>query len=217
MIDFVSYHENSWTLVPYILRPILGPIDRQGSGGNYLISVEEILNTLNLERLKLFSKLEIEQKNEQLNNSSCQCDINDFEDEMLVEAAFTVANNLSSNERSILYFISGYVARKENLKSDPNVIKLTESEFTELVSRGKLMHPPPLLYHLPQYLFSFFKLSPGKCCSKYFKKGFHLIYTTTEYSFENIHGIMQRYINCFFKAYANKEMDKILFWEFLGR
>ena len=31
---------------------------RQSSGGNYLISVEEILNTLNLERLKLFSKLE---------------------------------------------------------------------------------------------------------------------------------------------------------------
>ena len=119
-------------------------IYRQGSGGNYLISVEEILNTLNLERLKLFSKLEIEQNNEQLNNSSCQCDINDFEDEMsdLVEAAFTVASNLSSNERSILYFISGYVARKENLKSDPNVIKLPESEFTELVSRGKLRYPP---------------------------------------------------------------------------
>ena len=95
-------------------------IYRQGSGGNYLISVEEILNTLNLERLKLFSKLDIEQKNEQLNNSSCQCDINDFEDEMsdLVEVAFTVASNLSSNERSILYFTSGYVARKENLKSD---------------------------------------------------------------------------------------------------
>ena len=31
----------------------------------------------------------------------------------------------------------------------------------------------------------------------------------TEYNFENNHGIMQRYINCFFKAYANKEMDKI--------
>ena len=52
----------------------------------------------------------------------------------LVKAAFTVASNLSSNERSILYFISGYVARKENLKSDPNVINLPESEFTELVS-----------------------------------------------------------------------------------
>ena len=173
--------------------------------------MEEILNTLNLERLKLFSKLDIEQKNEQLNNSSCQCDINDFEDEMsdLVEAAFTVASYLSSNERSILYFISEYVARKEDLKSGPNVIKLPESEFTELVSRGKLMHPPSLLYYLSQYLFSFFKLSPRKCCSKYFKKGFHLIYTMTEYSFKNIHGIMQRYINCFIKAYANKEMDKI--------
>ena len=70
-------------------------------------------------------------KGPKLNNSSCQCDINDFEDEMsdLAEAAFTVANNLSSNERSILYFISGYVARKESLKSDPNVIKLPESEF----------------------------------------------------------------------------------------
>ena len=90
--------------------------------------MEEILNTLNFERLKLFSKLEIEQKNEQLNNSSYQCDINDFGDEMsdLVEAAFTVASNLSLNERSILYFISGYVAKKENLKV--NLLSLSGGE-----------------------------------------------------------------------------------------
>ena len=70
------------------------------------------------------------------------------------------------------------------------------------------MHPP-VRYDLSQYLFSVFKFSPRKCCSSYFKKGFHLIYTMKEYSFENIHGIMQRCINCFVKTYANKEIDKI--------
>ena len=39
---------------------------------------------------------------------------------------------------STLYYVSGYVARKENFISVEKSIKLPESEFTDLVSRGKM-------------------------------------------------------------------------------
>ena len=117
------------------------------------------LNTLNLQRLTLFSKLEIEQTGEEKSRLSCNCDSDDLDDQMndLVEESFTKSSKLSKNEKSTLYFVSGYVARKENLTTDTNFMKLPESEFTELVSRGKLMHPPAALYGLSQYLLSFLK------------------------------------------------------------
>ena len=86
---------------------------------------------------------------------------------------------------------------------------LPESEFTELVSRGKLMHPPSDLYDLSQYLLSFFKNRERKCCTDLFMKSFFTIYNMTDYDFPNIKGILRRYVNCFFKAYANKETEKI--------
>ena len=86
---------------------------------------------------------------------------------------------------------------------------LPESEFTNLVSRGKLVHPPAELYDLSQYLLSFFKTCERKCCTKLFLKAFNMIYAMTEYNFPNIESIIRRYINCFFKAYVNKENEKI--------
>ena len=110
------------------------------------------MNTLNLERIKLFSKLEIEQKHDKLNKLSCDCQSSDFKDGMadLVDKSFTEASNLSIDERSTLYYVSGYVARKENFISVENSIKLPESEFTDLVSRGKITHPPAALYDFAQ-------------------------------------------------------------------
>ena len=42
---------------------------------------------------------------------------------------------------------------------------IKESEFTQLVSRGKLSHPSAELFDLSQYLFSYYKSVPVKSCA----------------------------------------------------
>ena len=86
---------------------------------------------------------------------------------------------------------------------------LPASEFTTLVSRGKLSHPPSDLYDLSLYLYTFFKNRPRKCCSNVFLQAYNEIYMATEYMFSNPDNIFRRLNNCFMKAFAKNETDKI--------
>ena len=60
--------------------------------------------------------------------------------------------------------------------------ELPHSEFLQLVSRGKLKHPPIELFDLSQYLYTFLKLRPQKCCNKVFLQAFQNIYDATDYN-----------------------------------
>ena len=115
----------------------------------------------------------------------------------------------SESERSSLYFICGYVTFKENLEGAEVIEHSDESEFTELVSRGKLKHPPIDLYDLSHYLYSFFKIRKPKCCSKIIFQAFQYIYASSGYEFPNVESILKQYINYFFKGYAKDETDRI--------
>ena len=102
-----------------------------------------------------------------------------------------------------------HVTFKENLEGSNDVLESNESEFTEMVSRGKLKHPTLDLYDLSLYLYCFFKMRKVKCCTKIFLQGFHYIYECSGCTFPNINNILKRFINCFFKGYATSETDKI--------
>ena len=187
-------------------------IYRGGSGGNYYISTEQVFSSLSLQRLKLYKILEIEQSSCPENVCCTQGLSASDEDIELVETCFTIASSLNDNERSTLYYISGYVAFKESIgiDSDEKFPEIpVEGEFLELVSRGKLSHPPDDLYDLSMYYYSFFKSRSQKCCGKVFLEAYEEIYHTTDYEFDNISGINRRFSNCFFKAFAKKESSKI--------
>ena len=68
---------------------------------------------------------------------------------------FSESSNLSDEERSALYFISGYVAFKEKLGVCVPEKLTANSEFLQLVSRGKLSHPPQKLFDLSLLLLLF--------------------------------------------------------------
>ena len=72
------------------------------------------------------------------------------EDIELVENCYEESSNLNDEERSSLYYISGYVAFKENhgIQVEESETLPRNSEFLQLVSRGKLAHPTPELYDL---------------------------------------------------------------------
>ena len=131
---------------------------------------------------------------------------------MILSYLVTVsAKRQTFRNRSVqLYIICGYVSFKENLPVSDGVVTLSyESEFTELVSRGKLKHPPPELYDLALYLYSFFKNRHSKYCSRVSLQGFMFIYESSGCQFPNIERILKRLINTFFKGYAKDRTDQI--------
>ena len=112
--------------------------------------------------------------------------INPFKLYELVESCFEESSNLSDKERATLYYISGYVANEKKIgvsyeRQGP------VSEFTNLVSRGGLSHPPQELFDLSQYLYCFFKLKKPKCCSKIFLQAYDLIHEASGYEVESIY------------------------------
>ena len=109
----------------------------------------------------------------------------------------------------MLYYMSGYVAKKEKMYSSDeyDTSALPESDFTLQLSRGNLQLPPIDLYDLSLYCFSFFKLREVKCCTKIFLQAFQQILIVCKYDFPT--GVLRRFINCFLKMYCNQARDRI--------
>ena len=135
----------------------------------------------------------------------------DSEDDLdLIEKCFEESKTLSATEKSALFYISGYVARKECITRQSDIpCTLPESGFTTQLSRGGLSIPPYALYDLSMYLYTFFKMREDKCCTKIFFEVFHEIYSYAGCNFSNEASINRRFANCFFKSYVNNANDKL--------
>ena len=57
-------------------------ICRQSSGGNYLISAEQIINSIKFQRIKLFSKLDIQVEDDDVTNDCCSFHLKDSEQDL---------------------------------------------------------------------------------------------------------------------------------------
>ena len=148
-------------------------------------------------------------------NVCCETGLIDSEEDLgLIGRCFEESSNLSLADRSSLFYMSGYAARKEEIQcSNVNISGLPESEFTEELSRSKLSFPPNDLYDLSLYLYSFFKLRKDKYCTKIYLEAFKEIYSYTGYRVPNERSIIRRFINWFFKAFTTNANDKIKAFE----
>ena len=119
-------------------------IYRQSVGGCYYISIKQIMNSLALQILKPFTKLDIEEVVSHSKQECCTASLTEGETFMLNEA-FSLRITLSDIEGSSIFYISGYVAFKEGLalKDDSNIFKI--SEFLFLLSRAKLAATSPVI------------------------------------------------------------------------
>ena len=182
---------------------------RASGGGNYLIGAEQVINSMKLQRLKLYAKLDLDANNltDNVTDDCCTVDLIDSEPDLdLIDGCLAETENLTVTEKSSLY-IYGYVVFKEDIvcEDSAEVIDLpNEAEFTLNVSRGKLKLPPINLYDFSQYCYCFFKARKNKCCTKIYLEAFSMIHDFTNYSFENCDSIVRRLCNCFFKAFVKK-------------
>ena len=182
---------------------------RQGSGGNYHISYEQILSSMTLQRLKLFDKLDLAYSNEHTLATCCSSELDDKEIDLL-DVVPSLAD-LEEVETSTLYYICGYISMKTNIGLDAPEVASTISEFTAKVSRGALKHPPEELFDLGLRLYTYYKSVELKTCSNRLVKAFKEVYDSS-YSFLDdkvVQEVLQRFSNCFSKGYANMQTEQI--------
>ena len=109
--------------------------------------MQQVMNSLSLQRFTLYHKLNITQS-EITHTNKEYCTNILKEDLFMLDKAFALRSTLSETEESALYYISGYIEKKENITT--NSIEMESyvgieypcSEFTTLLSRGNLTHPP---------------------------------------------------------------------------
>ena len=187
---------------------------RASHGGNYHNCAEQVISSVKLQRLNLYSRLEIEVDDDDwFEDDCCNDDIVDNEHDLdLIDGCFADTENLTESEKSALYYICGYITYKEEIvcEDEDEAVELPEeAEFTLNVSRGKLKLPPINLFDFSQYCYCFFKSRKQKCCTKTILKAFLMIHEFTLYSFDNVESIVRRLCNCFFKAFVKKETDAL--------
>ena len=85
-------------------------IYRQNSGGNYFISVDQVISSLNLERIKLFNKLDIAREENRRRNCCAMDKSISVDDLFIQDECFEDTSNLTCIEKSSLYYISGCFA-----------------------------------------------------------------------------------------------------------
>ena len=158
---------------------------------------------------KLSALLEITHTNAHDNEDCCESDLTDDE-LILLDRCFEVSDEITTEVKSALYYISGYVAMKEGIGLDDPQIQNSEiSDFTTKVSRGLLKHPPVQLLELPFYLYAYYDAVEMKVCATRLLKAFTQIYEVTHNEFENYSCILHCYVHCFSEGSANQQTQKI--------
>ena len=112
---------------------------RQLFGGMYFICLEQVLAGGHLRRLKLYRTLDIfdqARTNPKHKLDCCSASLSDDELNQL-DVALTKVDEISTSERSTIFYICGYISKKEGFSSNDMGTNLggdlDDSEFTRLV------------------------------------------------------------------------------------
>ena len=104
---------------------------RQLNGGNYYMSADHVCNALKLQRIKLFSRIDVFDIAWHTESNCCSTPLSEEGLESLNDC-FQLTNN------STVYYAAGYISHKENLDKDMDssiVPIVPASEFTRVVER----------------------------------------------------------------------------------
>lgn len=170
------------------------------------MSVEQVACSLKLQRLKLYETLQIRKQV----HVQAICCTSEFTDEEIgiLDKTVSAQLDLSEEVEATLYFICGYVAKKTQMdQARCNVEKLPpESEFTQLVSRGRLTFPSTDLFQFSRLsYFAFSRLSEIQsfppCCNRV-RRLFLFLLTSTDFDFLCNEKVCQKMANTFFKGFT---------------
>ena len=168
------------------------------------------MNSTILRRLKLFDQLEIERNSADCKNACCTAPLTEKEIDLL-DQCFQLTVELNEVEKSSLFYIAGYIAKKHDLRNNQDEVNVSidsSSEYTKQLSRGELALPTDELFNLTCVLFCYYK-NVDKNCINHVLSGFKEIYELCFLDYESGEKILRRLINCFSKAFARDKSDKL--------
>jgi hypothetical protein len=180
-------------------------IYRQLAGGCYYISVEQVLCTARFREMELFLNVDALNDLPHTKSPCCEQPITDQEWEVIDDCVANIST-ISDQEQQALYFVAGYIAMKEGIKDEDQPDE--HGEFTQIVSRGQLHHPPKWLFNFTQSTYSAFKILQNKGCAVHliniFIQVFHAFFLEC---FISLDSICRRLCNCFMKGEVRRCVD----------
>lgn len=182
---------------------------RQGHGGCYYISVDQIFASARLRRMQLYSRLHGSVP-EHTQSDCCLKTMSESEAAQFDGLQLKVCQ-LSEIEKASLYFICGYVCYKEKLPretcaSSSNGMASRSSEFTRLLSRGRLCQPPEWLLVFACFCYAYFGSSTNSCANRLvcvFQQVFES-FIDVQVDADRIIGISKRLANSFLKGLVRR-------------
>ena len=190
IVDLVRYllKDKKFQYVPLgkfttdILEKYFGKL-RQGSGGTYFITVQQIIEKVNIKRASLL--LSLEDISDLKGLEGHKCDSCDFQ---LDEEGVEIFDNLSELENSInldtkmsLVYIAGYVTRKDDALSESDMLEVTMfyvekyGEVLKELDRGGLKYPTDTACQWTFFCYSIFQSVRNKICRRSLANIFMLI------------------------------------------
>ena len=117
---------------------------RQGSGGTYFISVQQILQKVTIRKTKLCLDLGVDTEGMKgacgHSCEKCGCLMNDDETFNVFHNLSSLEDNLAKEVQMALVYIAGYVTRNDHV-DDTKYYVVEFGEFTEELNRGRLIMP----------------------------------------------------------------------------
>ena len=165
-----------------------------------------------MQRLKLFDKLNADKvayADHQQSSSCCSSELSD--EELLILDDALICMPMECETEAALYYVSGYVAFKENVLANTSINNnsdLPTSEFLFNLSRGGLCHPEPALvgfarccYFIFQQIINNFENHYKTHCSNRFHRLFICLGEVYPCDFlGKLINICRRLINIFYKG-----------------
>ena len=175
---------------------------RQLSGGTYFVGVEQVLSSANIRAKKFLVDLESCEAPHHIERSCCSDPITAAELD-LIDQAMENPDDIPGNEATALYYICGYITLKEKL--DAGAPHSEFSDFTTLVSRGRLQYPSEHIFYLGKLLYNVFLLTNPVCCNRFCDFSEIVYNAFFDCVYERPRHIFRRFGNCFFKGLSRKE------------
>lgn len=205
--------------MPYILSAVFqsDPLEgefgiyRQMCGGNYYISVEEVYNSLKLQRMKLYQKLKISPTTVHVPCEMCTSDLTDKELASL-DDIWKHLDDLTVNEKNTLFYICGFVCKTlgmgTNHQEQTSTSDSVESEFCFLLSRGLLTVPPEPVFNYSVFCYSVFRsICSEQNCFQRTVRLFLLVYDCYDFNFSNHTLVAAKLTNTFYNGLIHRTDD----------
>lgn len=188
---------------------------RQGTGGTYFLTVQQVMEKLNINKTKLLLKLNVNVSNLDVDpGHKCEhCEYRMDDDTMKIfDSMPDLEDKICRETKMSLVHMAGYVSRKDQELSEDEMLDVTTfyfqkyGDYTQKLDRGGLNIPSDKICQWAFFSYILFNSVKDNVCRKSLSNLFMLISTTYELGMERRHATILT--NIFLKNHCTQSTPK---------